>query len=274
MADTKSAAVVELGIDDVQGGFRLSTEARWNQNEADWRFFLERGHVFGVRDKGQLVATAALLPYSSGNAWISMVLVTAKLRRQGIAIKLLDRCLDMAAKLSLVPWLDATPEGAHVYGSLGFTSTAQLQRLRLENSPTATDSQSLLSCSLDQFVACDRAITGFDRSVLFSEFAKRAGTRIIAGDHAMALVRDGRTARHIGPLFAETAGHALSLVNALVRAENGPFLMDTIEPQEAFLTKLAGSGWKVERPLQRMRLGRVAAHAEKLPYAVAGPEFG
>ena len=53
-------------------GLSLSTEAGWNQNEADWRFFLSQGVVFGMRDGTRLVATAALLPYSAampGSAW-------------------------------------------------------------------------------------------------------------------------------------------------------------------------------------------------------------
>ncbi len=73
-------AIVTLGADDAREGLLLSTEAHWNQNEQDWRFFLTKGTVFGVRDgDGRLIATAALLPYASDNAWISMVLVTAKL---------------------------------------------------------------------------------------------------------------------------------------------------------------------------------------------------
>ena len=72
-------AIVTLGADDAREGLLLSEEAHWNQNEADWRFFLTRGTVFGIRDgDGRLIATAALLPYTSANAWISMVLVTAK----------------------------------------------------------------------------------------------------------------------------------------------------------------------------------------------------
>ena len=125
--------VVRLGPDDAIEGLALSTEAQWNQNEADWRFFLGQGTVYGVRaDGGRLVATAALLPYGAGNAWISMVLVTAKWRRRGLATRLVDACLDVAIKQRLTTWLDATPAGARVYGPLGFTPTLQLRRLRLE----------------------------------------------------------------------------------------------------------------------------------------------
>ena len=98
MAATEPIDIVELDVDDAQAGLVLSTEAGWNQNEADWRFFLSKGVVFGVRDGARLVATAALLPYSAGNAWISMVLVTADLRRRGIATKLVDACLERGDK--------------------------------------------------------------------------------------------------------------------------------------------------------------------------------
>ena len=40
MAGTDAAPSFELGPDDARAGLALSTEAHWNQNEADWRFFL------------------------------------------------------------------------------------------------------------------------------------------------------------------------------------------------------------------------------------------
>jgi len=49
MADTENIDIVELGTGDAQAGLVLSTEAGWNQIEADWRFFLGNGVVFGVR---------------------------------------------------------------------------------------------------------------------------------------------------------------------------------------------------------------------------------
>jgi GNAT superfamily N-acetyltransferase len=131
MAAIDHLAIVTLGADDARDGLLLSAEAHWNQNEADWRFFLTKGTVFGIRDGDHLIATAALLPYTSGNAWISMVLVTQDWRRRGLATKLLDACLEAAAKQGLTTWLDATPAGAAVYAPLGFMPTLELRRLRL-----------------------------------------------------------------------------------------------------------------------------------------------
>jgi GNAT superfamily N-acetyltransferase len=277
MADTDHIAVVQLGAHDAPDGLLLSTEAHWNQNEADWRFFLSAGSVFGVRAKGgRLVASAALLPYSAGNAWISMVLVTESWRRRGLATKLVDTCLNVATKQGLTCWLDATPAGAGVYGPLGFTPTLQLRRLRLENTaPSGADAPALMAAGdLAQLKQQDRAAMGFDRGALLAEFAGRPGSRLLSNGGAIALVRDGRTARHIGPLFADHPDRALALVEAIVRSETGPFLIDAVSTSEKFLQGLTASGWNIERPFQRMRFGRATAKPTEQPFAVAGPEFG
>jgi GNAT superfamily N-acetyltransferase len=277
MADTDQVEIVQLGVHDALAGLALSTEAHWNQNEADWRFFLSEGSVYGVRDEdGHLVASAALLPYTSGNAWISMVLVTESWRRRGLATKLVDTCLDVATRQSLTCWLDATPDGAGVYGRLGFTPALQLRRLRLEQaiSTKAEAPPSLKSCSIEEFIARDCRAMGFYRSALLTEIGARPGSRLLSSGGALALVRDGRNARHIGPLLADSAEQALALVNEIVWTERGPLLIDAVNEQADFLKGLTNSGWSIERPFQRMRFGRATALPAQLPFAVAGPEFG
>jgi GNAT superfamily N-acetyltransferase len=274
MAGTESVPIVELGVADAKAGLALSTEAHWNQNEADWRFFLGQGVVFGVRHQAELVATAALLPYSLGNAWISMVLVTADWRRRGIATKLVGACLNAAAKRNLTAWLDATPAGANVYGPLGFTPTLQLRRLRLEKPADGRSSAAPWNCRLEELIARDGTAMGFDRTALLAEFAGRPGSRILSDGPAIALVRDGRAARQIGPLFANTPQRALALTEAIVRSESGPWLIDAVHSQDEFLRGLTGTGWNIERPFQRMRSGRPGTQSAGLPFAVAGPEFG
>jgi GNAT superfamily N-acetyltransferase len=276
MDATEHRAIVQLGPGDALAGLALSSEAHWNQNEADWRFFLTTGIVFGVRDNaGVLVATAALSPYTSDSAWISMVLVTANWRRRGLATKLVDACLDVAMKQGLTTWLDATPAGASVYGPLGFTPALQLRRLRLENStPAQAASQPLPACDISEIIAHDTSTIGFDRSALLTELGGRSGSRLVANGDAIALVRDGRNTRHIGPLFAGSGDRALALVEAIVRSEAGPWLIDAVSTQDTFLKGLTGSGWSIERPFQRMRFGRATTQPVAPAFAVAGPEYG
>jgi GNAT superfamily N-acetyltransferase len=273
MDDTERLVIAQLGAGDVAGALALSAEAHWNQNEADWLFFLTKGIVFGMRDRtSRLVATAALLPYTADNAWISMVLVTASWRRRGLATRLVDTCLNTATRLGLTTWLDATPAGAAVYGPLGFTPTIQLRRLRLANAPGSAAAPS--PGKIDEFITCDISAMGFDRRELLEELGGRPGSRLVSSDDAMALVRDGRTARHIGPLFATTPVHALTLVGKIAANEKGAILIDAVANQNQFLNGLTDTGWTIERPFQRMRFGRATTQGAELPFAVAGPEFG
>src|SRR3954454_2545114 len=177
MGGIDQLAIVQLGSEAARDGLALSTEAHWNQNEGDWRFFLTQGTVFGVRDgDGRLIATAALLPYGDGNAWISMVLVTASWRRRGLATRLVDACLDRAASQALTPWLDATPAGAGVYGPLGFKPVLELRRLRFAGLRAPASRQLASNGCIDELIARDRRAMGFDRGALLGEFAARRGS--------------------------------------------------------------------------------------------------
>jgi GNAT superfamily N-acetyltransferase len=268
-------AILTLGADAAREALLLSEEARWNQNEADWRFFLTHGTVFGVRDgDGRLIATAALLPYTLDNAWISMVLVTQSWRRRGLATKLLDACLEAAAKQELTTWLDATPAGATVYGPLGFMPTLGLRRLRLAGWAARAAPRLMSDSKYEEFIARDRRAMGFDRSALMRELGGRPGSQLISHGGAMALIRGGRTARHIGPLFADDARSAAALIETIAQSEAGPVLIDVVSEHGELIENLTSSGWTVERPFQRMRFGRATTQDAEPPFAVAGPEYG
>ena len=273
-ATEKELPLLQLDARDAAAGLELSREAQWNQNEADWRYILTKGTVYGLRDSAsRLIATAALLPYTKREAWISMVLVTEGWRRQGLATRLVDACLDATMRLGLTVWLDATPAGAAVYGPLGFSPTIQLRRLRLEASAGVAACE-LPPGKLGDFITCDINAMGFDRRDLLSELSGRPGSRLLSTNDAMALVRDGRTARHIGPVFADNPDSAVALVAHIVASEPGAHLIDAVADQAIFLDSLIRAGWTLERSFQRMRFGRAPAQPSEPPYAVAGPEFG
>jgi GNAT superfamily N-acetyltransferase len=276
MVATEHSEIVQLRREDAAAGLVLSVEAHWNQTEADWLVFLTHGTVYGIRDHdGMLVATAALLPYGGGDAWISMVLVTPRFRGRGLATRLLNTCLDTAARQQLTTWLDATPAGAAIYGPLGFTPSIQLRRMRFEGTPTPSQGLRLLQDGdFADLLARDRRAMGFDRSVVLSALLERAGSRLVARGSAVCMIRGGRTARQIGPLFAEDASSAIELIDGAIRAGPGPFLIDVAGDQHGLVDRLIAGGWAVERSFQRMRFGLVRTHRVEPPFAAAGPEYG
>jgi hypothetical protein len=88
------------------------------------------------------------------------------------------------------------------------------------------------------------------------------------------LIREGRTARQLGPLFADNTASATVLVEKIAQYGTGPILIDVVSEHDEFLKSLTGSGWTIERPFQRMRFGRAATQKAEPPFAVAGPEYG
>ena len=211
-------------------------------------FSSTQGTVFGMRDTdGRLIATAALLPYTSGNAWISMVLVTANWRRRGLATRLVDACLDAAAKQGLTPWLDATPAGAsglwpaRIYADAAVAAAAAgefdadrrpARRSSLARQRSTTSPRAIAAPWVSIAAPCWRNL---------ADVRARGCCRTAS---AMALVRDGRTARHIGPLFADHPDQALALVDAIVRSETGAVADRRRQRRKAeFLDGLTGAGW-------------------------------
>jgi GNAT superfamily N-acetyltransferase len=271
--------IQELSLADASAGLALSDEAGWNQTIEDWRCFLQRGAVFGMRDgEGRVIATAALLP-SPPVTWISMVLVTANWRRRGLANALMTHCIDAARARHLEPWLDATPAGAAVYRPMGFAETGLcLARLRRTSSSAgAQQQQSASAARLQKLLDADRRAMGFDRGGLIRQFAHRAGSSIYETDHATGLMRAGRKARQIGPLYADNEAAAIALLEHIIEEKSGSLVIDLSAAHSGARKFLLARGFVFERPFSRMRFGRGAAKAyggSGELIAIAGPEFG
>jgi GNAT superfamily N-acetyltransferase len=271
--------IEELSLADSPAGLALSDEAGWNQTIEDWRCFLERGAVFGMRDAdGRVIATAALLP-SPPVTWISMVLVTANWRRRGLANALMTRCIDAARARHLEPWLDATPAGAAVYRSMGFVETGlHLARLRRTSSSAGAQlQQSASAARLQKLLDADRRAMGFDRGDLIRQFAHRAGSATYETGDATGLMRAGRKACQIGPIYGDSETAAIALLEHIIEDESGSLVIDLSAAHSEAREFLLARGFVFERPFSRMCFGTntpMASGGSTELIAVAGPEFG
>src|SRR5262245_27051865 len=174
-SDRRLTAPAPLLADEIADAQALVAEAGWNQTARDWQIFLAHGTVRAIRTSdGRVVATAATLPYR-GFGWISMVLVTASWRRQGLATKLLHGAIEDLIAAGLVPVLDATPAGREVYRALGFLDTWGFARYgRTATQPTLPPDapsegitvEPITGTSWPELCACDAAAFGADRSWL------------------------------------------------------------------------------------------------------------
>jgi GNAT superfamily N-acetyltransferase len=274
---------------DLDAALALSQETGWNQTAADWRLFLELGNGIGlVRDASRLIATAAILPHGDRFAWISMVLVTAPERRQGLASRLLRQCIGRLLERQLVPVLDATPAGRAVYAGLGFQDRWGLRRLfaRAAKVPQAAPTpgglavRALAPADWPRVVAYDAAVFGADRGALLRRLAPRLPRAALVAERGGRIVgfllgRDGRLMNQLGPLAAEDHEVAMALLAQAVADVPAPLAVDVPDRHAALGDWLVGLGFAVERPWTRMVYGGTEAFDDGTRlFAIAGPELG
>ncbi|HET6599393.1 MAG TPA: GNAT family N-acetyltransferase [Burkholderiaceae bacterium] len=291
MVASEALRRVALTPADIAGGLALSDGALWNQTADDWRVFIARAHAVGCHaDSGELVATAAALPYGGALGWVSMVLVAPAWRHRGLASSLLADCIGALQARSVTPMLDATPAGAPIYRRLGFRDGFGFDRWEgtglaapaVESARDTQDAEGSIrlagSGDLDALVALDAQAQGLERRFLLQDFLSRTGSAGWIGDdgRSFLITRQGRRATQLGPLVAADADQALALLGTALAHTSGPVFVDVPQQRAAGLAEwLAQRGFSRQRPFVRMALGdtpALALHATS--FALAGPEFG
>jgi ribosomal protein S18 acetylase RimI-like enzyme len=287
VATTDQWPVRVLGPGDLGAAGALVTEAGWNQVEADWRIFLELGHLMGIDVPGQgVVATAATLPLGPDLGWIGMMLVATRYRRQGLARQLLGQCiLDLAAQ-GLTPGLDATAAGRELYQRYDFQDALAITRWRRERGAPAPPPDPAIevrpatAADLDAIAGFDRRAFGYERRSVLARLLERA-PRVAAlalrrGEACGFLLgRDGREVLQLGPLVAtDPAAPAVLVAHAVARAPD-PAYLDLLDRHQDLRGWLATHGFAPQRRFTRMLYRRDEPPGDaRLAFAIAGPELG
>lgn len=284
MAPTEDLRTVALGANDAEAGYRLSTEAGWNQTVEDWRLMLFEGEGRGqVTPAGELVASALIMPYEKRLAWVAMVLTTEKNRRQGLATRNLRWAIDRCRELGLSAGLDATPDGREVYLPLGFEDVYALHRWRADRVVLpAVPPSDVAVAPLDgaDMAALDAVAFGARRDVLLRYLqTNRPDVALVATSDGHSkgfiLARSGRGALHLGPLTATSSAVAVALLVHALRHVRGPVSIDVPDHQTAVVRLLEAAGFQPVRPFFRMvRDAKAAMGDPACTFAIAGPELG
>ena len=293
--DSDALTTIRLGGTDIAGAVLRSEAAGWNQVAADWKLFIDCGNAIGVRNaSGQLIATAAAVPYGDGVGWISMVLVAQEYRHRGLATQLMQDCVRSLLDAGLTPVLDATPAGKPVYERLGFRGGFAFDRWYCEAGGDAeahaeqTEKRPQVGI-FETIAELDVAVTGIGRRFVIESFLSRPGSRSwLASDHqGFVITREGHRAAQIGPLIAIDDAQAISLLDAalkplltancasVARAAGTPIFVDVPSHRSVLLEYLQRRGFSKQRSFLRMALGKpTILQCPTALYALAGPEFG
>jgi GNAT superfamily N-acetyltransferase len=245
----------------------LSQEAGWNQTLADWAVFFEHGTVLGILIDDCLVATAAALPYGDRLGWVSMVLVTAQWRRRGLATRLVAGCTSLLREAGRAALLDAAPAGVAIYTALGFVPLGTMERWQ---GPGGGEEAIGAPVNL----TLDQSAFGADRRFLLEDILARPRSVAFRSPHGLAIMRQGSSAFHVGPIIAEPE-EAQALMTVSIRAARGQVIVDVLDAGRILIPTLVAHNFSRQRCFTRMARGlaELPGHPAQL-IAAAGPEFG
>jgi len=217
---------------------------------------------------------------------VAMILVDPEARRQGIATRLMQDVLARLGPVAVVG-LEATPQGAPVYGGLGFTDRGGFARMErpADAEPVPAEHEPgvprpLTAADLAALAARDRAVFGADRSAVLAwarEQAPEYAWRLGAGDEPSGYIlgRHGHRTEHLGPLVADDKETAACLLTAILAAVPGRAFTIDIPDRPAWRERLRVLGFREQRPFRRMILGNAPSQGDpRQRFAIFGPEFG
>lgn len=238
---------------------------------------LRLGQGYGIRDDtGRIVASTMILPYPPRLGWIGMILVHVRFRKRGYATRLLHHAVSLLGKRGLIPMLDATPVGQHVYRKLGFTPLSFIQRWRGGGTGYGVEAKAPFM-ELANALAMDEAAFGASRQDLLCDLVYRPWTLTLqaAGGRGHLFSRVGRTATQIGPVLAETESVAVELCAKALDGIEGNVILDVPVREVALTEMLAERGFSIERHFARMGLGvELDFTCGGTMHVTAGPELG
>jgi hypothetical protein len=159
-----------------------------------------------------------------------------------------------------------------VYRQEGFRDTWAFKRYVADGKPpTGNQVRELRESDWPWILALDRAAFGGDRALLLRSLAQRLPAAcLVAEAEGFVLGREGRETPQIGPLVANDARIAQSLLDAARQRLGGPLYLDIADH-----AGLERDGLAVQRPFTRMVHGAAPAPGDQQKvFLVAGPELG
>jgi GNAT superfamily N-acetyltransferase len=274
-----------LTSSDLSQALELSSPAGWNQTAADWQRLLDLAPqtCFGIELDACLAATATLLPYGRGLAWLGMVLTRRDYQHRGLASQLVTHALEVAGALGIeTVKLDATDQGQPIYEKLGFVAERRIERWTWNGSCHA-NADTALSVPLESLAGLDYAAFGVDRMRLLRLLAEPGRSAAAASgcastplvtENGFALSGPGRVANYLGPCVARTQDAARGLIAGCLAQAEGSWMWDVFPDHAPGLELARQFGFQSVRRLVRMRLGPAIAEHPELVYAAAGFELG
>ncbi len=286
---TLNCELCQLDRRDIDALIHLSASVGWDYDAAELNTLLAVGRMFGHKTSaGDLVSSAAIVPYAPTFGFLGMVIVHPAYRRLGLGEAVTAAARDAMPPDSCVA-LVATSDGRGLYENMGFevvTNVHKYIRSRIEASDksdlrahSAVVLQAMRAEDLPHIAELDVLAFGVDRQAFLRQRWQQSATSWIVADdtnvmgYAMGI--KGPVNWILGPLVARDDHYASQLAAQIVASTTDAVRIDVPSQHAEWATdELVSRGFvKVAEPPIMTYLGRPLPTRKGL-YALAAQVFG
>ena len=286
---TLNCELCQLDRGDIDALIHLSASVGWDYDAAELNTLLTVGCMFGHKTSaGDLVSSAAIVPYASTFAFLGMVIVHPEYRRRGLGEAVTAAARDAMPAGSYVA-LVATPDGRGLYENMGFevvTKVHKYVRSRIEagskadlRAHSAVALQAMRSEDLPRIAELDALAFGVDRQAFLRQRWQQSATSRIVTDDAnvmgYALGIKGPVNWILGPIVARDDHYASQLSAQIAASTTDAVRIDVPSQHAEWATDelMRMEFVKVAEPPIMTYLGRPLPIRHGL-YALAAQVFG
>jgi len=261
----------------------LSESVGWDYDEQEIHTILLSGNIYGHKNAtGEIVSSAAIIPYDTNLASIGMVIVHPDYRGLGLGKEVTQTCIDRVSEDTSI-MLISTEEGKPLYERLGFKTVDVIHKFLCEKFIPNT-LESTKGFTLEHYQPADfrkvkeldSAAFGDERSTFLLNRIKQCKQCVVVKNQYDEIIGFGLSIQGpvnliLGPIVAPDDYIAASLVNALTSNHGGNLRIDVPSGRPEFMTLLATCGFKkvnvppimiknsATMPIRNMELFGVAA---------------
>lgn len=278
--------LVTLDERDIPGLIALSASIGWDYDKEEIHTVMSSGKVYGHKnEEGEIVSSAAIIPYGLSVASIGMVIVHRDYRGKGLGRKVTQKCLDSVSCKMVM--LIATDEGQAMYERMGFRTADSVHKYLCDNylSMKSTDAMNIEIIpmrkeDLSQVAKLDKDAFGEERRTFLINRISQAKESLVVKSLDGTIIGFGMSILGpmnliLGPIVAPDHHTASLLIDKLANNHQGKLRIDIPSGNEDFMFHLEKCGFgKVSRPPIMIKNSKQLPPRNKTLYGIAAQIFG
>ncbi|MFC7785489.1 GNAT family N-acetyltransferase [Rossellomorea sp. GCM10028870] len=246
--------LVQFDKKDIPGLIELSESVGWDYDEHEIGTVMSSGKVFGHKNtEGEIVSSAAIIPYEANFASIGMVIVNKEYRGMGLGKEATQQCMNSISS-DIAIMLISTEDGKPLYEKMGFKIVDRVHKYICDtysnsNLPNRTVTiEHYNESDLHKIIELDEDAFGDKRSNFLKHRINQSEECVVVKDYIGNTIGFGLSILGpinliIGPIVAPDAQVASMILDKLTIGHQGKLRIDIPSGNEVFIEAVEKCGF-------------------------------